>query len=486
MLSAGSYQQAFDNARTGLLLLDRTTGRVLAVNAAFLRMAARARDELLGRSFWEPPLIADAEAGAEIHRHLLADGVVECAEVPLQTAGGHWLVIEVRGSPSGSVVQVEVLDVTARERARLAGRLEALRSQAGRTAVEFANLHRTLRIMGELLLASAGRGKPLLRELEEIRQASERATAIAGQLRAFSGGSVFSSRPVVLNEVVEATLPRLRSLFGRDIEVVADLSPDLAPVKAHPAIVRQIILRLAANSREAMVRGGTFCLRTSNASAVEPGLGSGHEQGGPYGMLAISDNGPGLDAPSWEHLYEPFFSTKAHHGNLGLGLAAVYGVVRQMEGRLWAYSQPGNGATFRIYLPRPVGEFPALPASRPGGGARSATILLVEADDGLRSVMVKLLQRHGYPVLAARQPREALRIAEAHAPPDLLIAGHEPEMIEHLARRQPALRVLLMGRHGDDLVARALSLPPAVSMLRKPFEPDTLLTAIEELLEQPL
>jgi len=125
--------------------------------------------------------------------------------------------------------------------------------------------------------------------------------------------------------------------------------------------VRQIILKLATNSREAMGRGGTFCLQTGNARTVEPGLGSAEAAGGPYGVLAVSDSGSGLDDQSWAHLYEPFFSTKANGRGLGLGLAAVHGIVRQSGGRLWAYSLPGKGATFRIYLPLAGAHFPALP-----------------------------------------------------------------------------------------------------------------------------
>jgi PAS domain S-box-containing protein len=481
------YARIFENAQTGLLLLERDTGRILEANAAFLQMAGRGCAEVVGRSFWEPPLVADVDAGAEIHGHLLAGGAVTGAELPLQAGDGRWLLLEVSGSAASGLIQLEVRDSTGREQTRLAERIELLRLLAGRTAFEFQNVHRALRTMGDsLLVGGAGQGRPVPGELEEIQQAGERANTIAGQLLAFSGGIALQIRPVGLNDLVESMLPRLQQLFGRDIEIVPDLSPDTALVMADPVQVRQIILNLAANSQEAMGRGGTFCLQTGNATAVEPGLGSTGVAGGPYGMLAVSDSGPGLDDQSWAHLYEPFFSTKANGRGPGLGLAAVYGIVRQSGGRLWAYSQPGKGATFRIYLPLAGAHFPAPPASQTDRSCGNATILLVEAHDGMRTVMANLLKRRGYRVLAALHSKEALRITAAQGPPDLLISRPEPELAMHLARMQPQLRVLYLGGYADGPVSQEQGLPPRTAILRKPFEPETLLATVLELLSQPL
>src|ERR1700691_481168 len=479
------YARVFENAQSGLLLLEKDTGRILEANAAFLRMAGR-RSEVAGRSFWKPPLVADAEAGAAIHEHLLAGGTVTGVELPLQTGDGRWLLLEVSGGTVSGLIQLEVRNATEREQARLAERIETLRLLAGRTAAEFHNLHRSLLSMGDLLLVGASQGRPVLRELEEIQQASERASALAEQLLAFSGGLALQARPVSLNDLVEGALPRLRQLFGRDIEIVPELNQDLAPVLADPVRVRQIILKLAANSREAMERGGTFCLQTGAAPSVEPGFGAAEVAGGPYGVLAVSDSGPGLDDDSWAHLYEPFFSTKANGRGLGLGLAAVCGFVRQSGGHLWAYSQLGKGATFRIYLPLAGTHFPASPAPRLDCSHRNATPLLVEAHDGMRTVMANLLKKRGYRVLAALHSKEALRVTEAQGPPDLLISRPEPELAMRLARMQPRLRVLYLGGHADDLVAQDHGLPLRTLMLRKPFEPETLLATVSDLLSQPL
>jgi signal transduction histidine kinase len=384
------HARGFESARTGLLLVERSDGRIREVNSAFLQTCVRKRNEVLGRIFWEPPFIADAASGIEVHQHLIAGGIVDGVELPLATADGRWLIVEVSGSPLDDLIQLEVRDVSGRERARLAERMELLRSLAGRTAAEFSNLQRTLRIMGEQFLVNAGNGELGGREFSEIQRASERASSIAGQLRAFNGKSAFEARPVALNKLIESMLPRLSGLLGRNIEVVSDLSPDLAMAKADPALLRQIVLNLATNSREAMGRGGTFCLQTRNALSVEPGFGGTGEAGGPYCMLAVSDDGPGMDEQSWQHLYEPFFSSNTHSGKFGLGLAAVHGIVRQMDGRLWVYSQPRKGVTFRIYLPQAGPQFPALPVQT-GASRGDATILLVERNDALRLAIARLL-----------------------------------------------------------------------------------------------
>jgi CheY-like chemotaxis protein len=348
--------------------------------------------------------------------------------------------------------------------------------------------------VGELLLVGAGQSRTVSRELEEVQHAGARARAIADELLAFSGGIALQAQPVSLNVLVESMLPRLRQLFGRDIEIGLDLSPNMAPVMADPAQLRQVVLKLAVNSREAMGREGAFCVQTGNSPTVEPGLGIPEVAGGPYGMLVLSDSGPGLDDQSWVHLYEPFFSTKVNGGSLGLGLAAVYGIVRESGGRLWASSRPGEGTTFRIYLPTAVGQasrpvlshFPALPAPGMDPLPGDITILLVEANDGMRTVMTNLLKKRGYRVLAGIDSQEALRITEALGPPDLLISRPEPELAMRLARAQPQLRVLYLGGYLDSLVAEQQGLPPRSSLLQKPFDPETFLARVLDLLSEPL
>jgi len=232
---------------------------------------------------------------------------------------------------------------------------------------------------------------------------------------------------------------------------------------ADPAQVRQILLKLAANSGEAMQHGGKFRVGTSNAPADDPMLGRAGD-GGSYVMLEVCDEGPGFDDQSWDQLFEPFFTTR-RQGQRGLGLAAVYGIVRQMGGRLWADSEPGKGVSFRVYLPRAQAEAVA---------PQPATILLMEQNDGLRTVMTNILMKRGYRVLAAPAPTDALEMAKTQGPPDLLISEPEPDLVKSVADLQPQLRTLFLNGHSDHA---------GVATLNKPFDLEMLLGKVRELLQ---
>jgi two-component system cell cycle sensor histidine kinase/response regulator CckA len=369
------------------------------------------------------------------------------------------------------VVQLEVQDATARAGARMAERMDAQRSLAARVAGEFTEMARTLQTASEMLANCARRGQSTFLESDELRKAADHAGVIVRELQAYSGQLALETSQVQLNELIEDMRPALEQMLGPDIQLVPDLSRDVAPVLADPAQVRQIVLKLAANSREAMKHGGKFRIATRNAPPDDPALGRAGESGS-FAVLDIGDQGPGLDDESWEHLYEPFFTTKAN-GKRGLGLAAVHGIVRQLGGRLWAHSEPGKGAAFRIYLPRAQAESVALPAER-ADRRSSATILLMEQSDGLRTVVANILKKRGYRVLAACATADALEMAKTQGPPDLLISEPEPDLAKRLASLQPQLRTLFLNGHSDHA---------GVSTLSKPFEVETLLGKVRELLQ---
>jgi PAS domain S-box-containing protein len=274
MYSSDIFAMAFENLRTGVLLLERATGRVMEANPAFLRLCGRSRGEVVGRTFWAPPLIGDAQAGAEVFEHLRAGGLVEGAALPLETRDGSRLLLEVSGrEPTAGVVQLEVQDATARAGARMAERMEAQRSLAARVAVEFTEAHRAFETASEILANCARRGQSTFQESDEIRKAAARTDAIAQELLAYSGRSAVETVRVQLNEVIEGMRPALEQILGRDIQLVADLSEDVAPVMADAAQTRRILLKLAANSGEAMAHGGKFRIGTRNAPADDPMLG---------------------------------------------------------------------------------------------------------------------------------------------------------------------------------------------------------------------
>jgi len=459
MHSSDIFASTFENLRVGVLRLENATGPVIEAKPAILRMCGRPRSEVVGRTFWAPPLIDDAEAGAEVFALLRAGGRVEEAELPLRTADGSRLLLEVSGGQmADGAIQLEARDATKRASARIAERMDAQRLLAARVAGEFTEMHRALRAAGETLTNCARRGQAALPEADEIRKAADRAGGIVQDLQAYGGQLALETEPVQLNELVEEMQPALQQLLGRDIQVLADLSPDAGEVIADPAQVRQILLKLAVNSGEAMRHGGKVRIATRNAPADDPALGRAAVSG-VYAILEVGDDGPGLDDKSWERLYEPFSTTKPH-GKRGMGLAAVHGIVRQMGGHVWAHSEPGQGTCFRVYLPRAQREPVAAPAAR-ADSRGSATILLMERNDGLRTVMTNILKKRAYRVLAARTATDALEMARTDGPPDLLITESEPDLVSGLAALQPRLRTLSLG---------------------KPFELEVLLGKVRELL----
>jgi len=455
MSTSEIFAKAFEGAPSGLLLLDSDSGRVLETNAAFLEICGRSRNEVMGAVFWRPPLVADAQAGSDAAGKLRAAGALQNAGLPLAAKDGRIVLLEVNGKPIGDgVLQLEVRDATAREAIRLTDRIEAQRMVAARAAAEFAELQRALQ------------------QVEPTPRAAERAGIIVQELRAYSGQWAAKPEPVQLNELLESMHLTLQRRLGPDIEVVLDLGADVAPVLADPAHLREILLKLAANSREAMEHGGLFRVETRNTAAGDPSLGPGTAAKS-YAMLAVTDNGPGLDDASWEHLFEPFFTTRAN-GNHGLGLAAVHGIVHQNGGRIWVQSELGQGTSFHIYLPRAVQELVAPADVKHAAGQ---TILLMEPNDGLRNVVSSILKKRGYCVLPARESQEALQIAKAERSVDLLISEPDAELATHLAALQPRLRTLFLNGHSDSGAAAG------TATLAKPFEPDALLGKVLEVLQ---
>ncbi len=473
MSTSDLFAAAFDSAGAALLLVDRESGRVLDANRAFLEMCGRSRAQVVGQVLWQPPLVADPEAGAGVAGTLRAGGPLADVTLPFETADGRLVLLEIGGrEQAGGAIALEARDAGARENARIAERCDAQRLLAARVAGEFTSLQRTLQAAAGLLADCARSGKQPFGETDAVRKGAERAGVIARELLAYGEKSPLQPIQVHLNDLVEAMHLTLQRRLGPDIEVLLDLGANVAPVTADLTHVRQIVLKLAANTREAMERG-VFRIQTRNAPPADPALGS-VAAGASFAMLAVSDNGPGLDDESWEHLYEPFFTTKPG-GQRGLGLAAVHGMVRQMGGRLWVRSEPGQGTSFRIYLPCAASQ-PAAPPAGQTDHPAARTILLMEPNDGLRTIVAGILKKRGYRVLPARQAREALEIAREQGAPDLLISAPEAKLAADLAALRPHLRTLFLNGHSADDAASA------TATLAKPFDLETFLGKVRELL----
>ena len=374
-----------------------------------------------------------------------------------------------------------------------AGKMEAIGHLAGGIAHDFNNL--LLVIMGrtELLLAALGSGDPNRSVIELIEQTAIRAADLTRQLLAFSRKQVLQPAVLDLNTVVSNMSEMLRRLIGEDITLITALTPALGRVKADPGQIEQIIMNLAVNARDAMTHGGRLTLETANVE-LDAAYARKHVEAcpGPHVMLALSDTGVGMDSKTQTRIFEPFFTTKGPRKGTGLGLAMVYGIVRQSGGNIWVYSEPGQGTTFKIYLPRieeaiePVhGGSPLTPPVR-----GRETVLLVEDEDAVRDLARDILQPRGYTVLEARHGAEALRISEQHPGPIHLMLTDVvmPEMTgrqlaDRLSVLRPATKVLYMSGYTDNAVVHHGVLDPGTIFLQKPFTAAVLARKVREILD---
>jgi CheY-like chemotaxis protein len=335
----------------------------------------------------------------------------------------------------------------------------------------------------------------MLADLGQIRKAGERARALTRQLLAFSRRQLMELRRTNLNRVVLDCAEMLKRLLGENIVVHTELAPALGDVHGDPSQLTQIIMNLAINARDAMAPGGVLTVRTEDLEVPASPLGpSAGPAPGAHVCLTVADTGSGMDAETQKHVFEPFFTTKEVGKGSGLGLATVYGIVRQHSGNITFESRLGQGTTFSICLPRlpPGGEADESPASAaPDLAKGTETLLLVEDDEGVREMAEIFLTRYGYRVLAADTPSAALRLAAAAERLDLLLTDViMPEMngrdlYERTALTKPGLRVLFMSGYARDILSPQGSLDEGLHFLAKPFTAAALAAKVREVLDQP-
>jgi signal transduction histidine kinase len=376
---------------------------------------------------------------------------------------------------------------------RQSQKMEAIGRLAGGVAHDFNNLLTAISGYAELLLAELPAGDPKHEFADEIARAAERAAALTHQLLVFSRRQVLVPEVLDLNAVVGEMDKMLRRLIGEDVELDTALSPTLGQVRADRGQLEQVLLNLAVNARDAMPRGGRLTIETANVqalrSAAEPGVSLAP---GAYVRLCVADTGQGMSPATQARVFEPFFTTKEPGRGTGLGLATVYGIVKQSEGHIAVDSEAGRGTAFRIYLPMVAARAPDLdrPSRLRGMPTGAETILLVEDEAAVRALTRTVLDSSGYTVLEASRPEEALRLSDEHAGPihllltDVVLPGMSGRAIsEQLTRRRPGVPVLYMSGYADHAIVRAGVFEPDVALLRKPFTPATLAQKVRQILD---
>jgi nitrogen-specific signal transduction histidine kinase len=378
------------------------------------------------------------------------------------------------------------------EQLRQAQKMEAVGRLAGGVAHDFNNLLMVIKGHTELLLNSLPPSDTISRKIEHIDRAADRATALTRQLLAFSRMQVLQPRVMNLNGIVEDMGNLLPRLIGEDVELLIRTSSALGTIRADASQMEQVIMNLAVNARDAMPSGGKLVIETSNAD-LDFAYSSAHPivKPGRYVLLAVSDSGTGMDADTQAHIFEPFFTTKEQGKGTGLGLATVYGVVKQSGGFIWVYSELGKGTCFKIYLPRvdQPAEAAGVPLAFTETPRGTETVLLSEDEQDVREVAREFLESGGYTVIEAQNGDEALALGtKFEGTIDLLITDmvmpgmRGQELAARLQQHRRDLRVLYMSGYSEHTAEEAAASVMPVKMLTKPFSRSLLLRTVRELL----
>jgi two-component system, cell cycle sensor histidine kinase and response regulator CckA len=503
-LAEAKFRGLLESAPDPMVAVD-PEGRIVLVNAQAEGSFGYRREELLGQPMdnlvperlrdkcleyrtrffggaQRPPMGSTLELYA-----LRKDGSefpVEINLSVLETAEGVW----------GSAA---IRDLTERRRLesqfRQAQKMESVGTLAGGIAHDFNNLLTVILSYSSSLSVELPAESRHQRAAEQIHQAAERGAELTRQMLAFSRQQVFQLRLVNLNDIIRNLLKMLQRIIGEHIEIKSALADDLKLVKADPGQLEQVLMNLSVNARDAMVKGGSLTLETRNVvldeDFVRQHVGS---SSGPQVLLTVSDTGTGMDRATLSRIFEPFFTTKEPGQGTGLGLAMVYGVVKQSGGSIWVDSEMGVGTSFKIYLPQAHGISEVLTPKKPLNALRqgSETILLVEDDPGVRELVCAMLTSKGYTVLAAERPSDVKSLCEKHSGSihllltDMILPGvGGREIAKHVGAMRPGVKVLYMSGYTDDALIRDHGLEESVAFLQKPFSQRSLATKVREVLD---
>jgi two-component system cell cycle sensor histidine kinase/response regulator CckA len=497
-LGFGDLGTALDAMREGLQVIDREWRYVYLNNAAAAH-GRRPREELVGRTMMECyPGIDETEVFA-LMRKCMDDRTSGTMENKFTYPDAAPRTFELRIEPTETGIVVLSIDVT--EGRKLEGQLrhwqkmEAVGRLAGSVAHDFNNVLSVILTYTELILSDLRPEDPLRTDLTEIKRAGERAAELTRHLLTFSRQQVVEPRVLDLNAVLAGMERMLGRLLGADVGLTMLPTPRLGRVVADPGQVEQVIMNLAVNARDAMPRGGKLTIETCNVQlddayvrehfGVTPGS---------YVMLAISDTGEGMSRETQVRIFEPFFTTKGAGKGTGLGLATVFGIVQQSGGHVWVYSEPGNGATFKLYFPATDAAAELPPPSSALGALEGGTetVLLVEDDDQVRAVARTVLRSNGYHVLEAPNGGEALLVCEQHPGTIHLLLTDVvlPHMsgrslVDRIAPLRPKMKILFMSGYSGEAVVHHGALDSGVEFLQKPLTPEALLRKVRKVLASP-
>jgi PAS domain S-box-containing protein len=502
------FRAIFESASEGILITETQTIRIKYVNPTMCQMLGYTKHELEHMTIKDihPPEVMD-QVISEFKTYERENKPIFHQDAPCLKKDGTIIYTDIVTTPRIIIdgrphSATFFLDITQRKKAEddkkkmeaqliESQKLEAVGRLTGGIAHDFNNILTTIIGNAHIILTEAPKGDPIREGLEEIKAAGNRATLLTHQLLAFSRKQILQPKIINLNETVNNMDKMLRRIIGEDIELMTILAPDLGQVEADPGQIEQVMMNLVVNARDAMLKGGKITIETANMDFNEE-YARDHISvtPGPYVMLSVSDTGIGMTREIQEQLFEPFFTTKEK--GTGLGLSTAYGIVKQSNGNIWVYSEPGKGATFKVYLPRvkkSMGK--EIKDKKPKFLTGSETILVVEDDEEVRNVTVKILKRFGYIILIAADGREAIRISGDHEGPIHLMLTDVvmPDMsggdlVEKLRASRPEMKTLYMSGYTDNAIIHHGILDRRKAFIQKPFTPDFLGLKVREILDK--
>jgi PAS domain S-box-containing protein len=494
---------ALEWAANSVVISDKS-GHILWVNPAFSVLTGYSAEEAVGQTLGILNSGKHPESFFEQLWKTISDGKVWQGEIINRRKDGTLYTEQQTVTPvrneRGEILHFVTIqqDITETKALALqlsqAQKMESVGRLAGGVAHDFNNLLSVIMGYSDVLLGHSGLDARTQRQAEEIKKAGNRAAALTRQLLALSRQQVLEPKVLKLNSILVETEEMLRRLIGEDVELQIILAPDMGSIKVDPGQLEQIVMNLAVNARDAMPHGGKLTIETGEAELDEE-YARRHPPcvPGPYAVLTVTDTGIGMDQETRTHIFEPFFTTKELGKGTGLGLSTVYGIVKQSGGYIWVYSEPGQGAVFKVYLPRvdqPVQQ--VQPSNLAPGGLRgSETILVVEDDEPLRALICHILGQNGYTVLEAKSAAHAFEIAQQHRTihlvlTDVVMPGmNGPAMAKKLEKMKPGMKVIYMSGYAGSFATDRRLLVEGMSLLQKPFSENTLLGKLRETLEPP-
>jgi len=508
--SEARYRTLFEDAQDGMGLSDLENGQLVECNEALCRIVERRREELVGQSqsILHPP-VENAEDVTQNFREHQIGNPARTTDDYLLSKSGKLIPVEIRAARIRMNDRDFLLgifrDVTERKQAeasreKLEGQLwasqkmEAIGNLAGGVAHDFNNLLSVILSYTGFVLDGVREGDPQREDLLEVVKAADRAVALTRQLLAFSRRQIMQPVPLDLNEIAAGVERMLQRILGEDIDSVQVFAPDLGLTLADPGQIEQVIMNLVVNARDAMPEGGKLTIETSNVE-IDEEYATRHVavKPGSFVQLVVTDTGCGMDRQTQTRIFEPFFTTKEKGKGTGIGLATVYGIVKQSGGNIWVYSEVGKGSTFKIYLPRELSAATATAIKSPTVQRRFAgteTIVVVEDEEALRKVAQRALEAAGYRVLTAANGEEAILTCRQYEDgihlllTDVVMPGMSGRVLaQQLSKTRPTIQVLYMSGYTDNAIVHHGDLYPGTHFLGKPFTGDGLTRKVREVLD---